>query len=85
MTQILIIASIVGPLLPFLLFPGRLIGRGGIWVAVGAAMLVGIMMLVFFSMQDLGSPDSAIAGLVGGDATASLSAADVAALEKLLK
>ena len=80
MNAILIAVSVILPLLPLVLFPAKTIGRGGVWTIVGAAMIVGVMMLIFFGMQEL-------TGNVGGldTASAQVSDADMKALEALLK
>ena len=82
MNAILIVISVSLPLLPLVLFPAKTIGRGGVWTIVGAAMIVGVMMLIFFGMQEL-------TGDAGSDdltaASAQISDADVKALEKLLQ
>jgi len=52
--DILLIALTVGlPVLKFVLFPARTMGRGGNWTIVGALMIVGLMMAIWFGMQSL--------------------------------
>ena len=59
--------------------PTRVIGKGGPWVLVGAVMLVVSMMLLFWSVKDVGQPGD------GGDqGAAGLSGQDVDALVKAL-
>ena len=60
--------------------PTRVIGKGGPWVLVGAVMLVVSMMLLFWSVKDVGQPGD------GGDQgeAAGLSGQDVEALVKAL-
>ena len=60
--------------------PTRVIGKGGPWVLVGAAMLVVSMMLLFWSVRDVGQP---VEGGAQGEA-AGLSGQDVEALVKAL-
>lgn len=60
--------------------PTRVIGKGGPWVLVGAVMLVVSMMLLFWSVKDVGQP-----GDVGDQGEAAgLSGQDVEALVKAL-
>ncbi len=81
MNAVIIALSVVLPLLPIVLFPTKFIGRGGAWKFVGAGLLVGMMMLLFFSLQSA-TDDTAKAG---GDssALAGISDADLSALQKL--
>ena len=82
MDAIILIASVVLPLLPVVMFPTRFFGRGLGSTLVGAVLLVGMMMLVYWSLQgalNSGGGDS------GDAATATaLSDADLSALKKLL-
>jgi hypothetical protein len=51
MTAAIGIALAVLSILPFLGGPTRAIAKGGVWVYVGAAMLVGIMMMTALSLS----------------------------------
>jgi hypothetical protein len=85
MDVLYLIISVVLPLIPVVLFPTRFIGRGLGGTLVGAALIVGMMMLVYWSLTGFSS-------LTAGDtktskdaaAQAGLSDADMKALEKLL-
>jgi hypothetical protein len=81
MNLAIIVLSVVVPLLPLVLWPARTIGRGGAWKYIGAAVLVGLMMIVFLGVQDLGGDT----GSTDQTAAAGISDADIAALEKILK
>ena len=82
MDALILIASVVLPLLPVVMFPTRFFGRGLGSTLVGAVLLVGMMMLLYWSLQGALNPGS-------GDkddaaAAAALSDADLSALKKLL-
>jgi hypothetical protein len=86
--DILLLALGVGlPLLKFVLFPARAMGRGGNWTILGALMIVGLMMAIWAGVNAL----SGVAGdgtAVAQSATASSEAQqlqDLDALEKLLR
>jgi hypothetical protein len=50
--DMLLLALTIGlPLLKFVVFPARAVGRGGGWTIAGAVMIVGYMMLLFFTIQ----------------------------------
>ena len=79
---ILLIVSVVLPLLPVVMFPTRFIGRGTGATVVGAVLIVGMMMVIYFSL-------SAATGDQGAGAAAptdlpSVSDADLSALKDLL-
>ena len=78
MTAILVALSVVLPLLPVILFPTRFFRRGGMWPLLGAALLVGGMLVLALSLRDAGDD----AAKPDADAAA-LSSADLSALEKL--
>jgi hypothetical protein len=82
MNAIILIVSVVVPLLPVVMFPTKLIGRGGLRTFIGAALLVGVMMLLYFGLQSFITDP----GLDQSDAAAAsgLSDADMSALQKLL-
>lgn len=46
------------PLLRFVFFPIKAIGRGGNWTLMGAAMLVLAMMGLFLMVKDFGPGDT---------------------------
>ena len=79
MNVLLIIIGVVAPLLPIVLFPTRFFGKGIGMTVLGAALLVGAIMLVWwgvnFSTDTTTSTDTA--------AVTGLSDADMSALEKL--
>lgn len=82
MNAILVLASVVLPLIPVVMFPTRFIGRGLGRTVVGAVLLVGMMMAIYLTL-------SAVTGEAGTAATASadlpsISDADLSALEDLL-
>jgi thiol:disulfide interchange protein len=86
--DILLLALGVGlPLLKFVLFPARAMGRGGNWTLLGALMIVGLMMAIWAGVNAL----SGFAGdgtAVAQSATGSSEAQqlhDLDALEKLLR
>lgn len=49
----LIALTVLLPILKFVLFPARTMGRGGSWTIVGAIMIVVMMMALWFGMQSL--------------------------------
>ncbi|MEO8758424.1 MAG: hypothetical protein ABI398_11825 [Devosia sp.] len=81
MSAIILIASVVLPLLPVVLFPTRFFGRGLPSTMFGAALVVGMMMMIYWSLSSfgIGTSDS------GADTAAltGVSDADLSALEKL--
>ena len=82
MNIILMIVSVVVPLLPVVLFPTRFFGKGVASTVVGATMLVGMMMLIYFGLNGLTEPTPP----ADKDAVAasSLNDADMSALQNLL-
>lgn len=80
MNLLIIVVSVILPLLPLILFPARTMGRGGMWTLVGAAMLIGLMMILFFGVQ--GMSDDATS--IGADVP-QLSDSDMQALAKVLQ
>jgi hypothetical protein len=58
--DMLLLALTIGlPLLKFVVFPARAVGRGGGWTIAGAVMIVGYMMLLFCTIQAFtGSPST---------------------------
>lgn len=84
--EILLLALTIGlPLIKILLFPARTMGRGGNWKFVGAAMIVALMMALWFGMQSVsdsaGDANAATAQATDGS---TLKQADIDALAKLL-
>lgn len=53
MDPLLIVLLVLAPLLPVLLFPARVMGRGGNFVFVGAGLIIAMMMALFIGMQML--------------------------------
>ena len=82
MNIILMIVSVVLPLLPVVLFPTRFFGRGLTSTVVGAVMLVGMMMLIYFGLNGLTGPTPPADK--SDLAASSLNSADVSALDALL-
>jgi hypothetical protein len=83
MNVVLLALSVVLPLLPVVLFPTRFFGRGMASTVLGAALLVGMMMLMYFGLQTL-TGDGNTATDPDAAALAGVSDEDLAALEKLL-
>lgn len=90
--DILIIALTIGlPLIKFLLFPARAMGRGGNWTIYGAMMIVGVMMVIWLGVRSLGDPSppspaspAAAQASTSSDAAAAVEKSELAALQKLL-
>jgi prepilin signal peptidase PulO-like enzyme (type II secretory pathway) len=81
MDAIILIASVVLPLLPVVMFPTRFFGRGLGSTVVGAVLLVGLIMLLYWSLQ--GALNSSSGDNGDAAAAAALSDADLSALKKL--
>ncbi|HEY8594144.1 MAG TPA: hypothetical protein VIL84_02780 [Devosiaceae bacterium] len=86
LTWIILLLSLI-PILKFVLWPARAMGRGGGWTFGGALVIVAAMMILFLGLQSMlpgaGSPDTNVAQ---PDQTAKANAAaqaDIAALKKL--
>jgi hypothetical protein len=83
MNALILVVSVVLPLLPVVMFPTRFFGRGMGSTVLGAGLLVGMMMLLYFGLQTMGGGGEAastdVAGLPAG------SDADMSALAQLLK
>ncbi len=85
MNAIILIVSVVAPLMPVVMFPTRFFGRGLGGTILGAALLVGAMMVIYVTM-------SATIGTGGDDPKADKAAkqqqaatdADMKALDQLL-
>lgn len=87
MDALILIASVVLPLIPVVLFPTRFIGRGLGSTVLGAALIVGMMMLVYWSLSGFGGLGTSVPGGTAdasADPLAGISDKDMAALEKLL-
>jgi hypothetical protein len=84
--DLLLLALTIGlPLLKFVLFPARAVGRGGGWTIAGAVMIVGFMMLLFFTVQSF-TGGSATPAQAKSTATASQSEQqEIQALHDLAK
>ena len=81
MNAVILVLSVVLPLLPIVLFPTRFFGRGRAMTVLGAALLVGVMMLLWWSLNGLTSTDTAATSDTA--ALTGLSDKDLSALEKL--
>jgi hypothetical protein len=62
MDMLLLALSIGVPLIRFLLFPARTMGRGGHRKYLGAVMIVGLMMALWLGVQSLGTITADLAG-----------------------
>lgn len=80
MNAVLLVVSVVAPLLPVVMFPTRFIGRGLVPTVMGAALIVGMMMLIYVGLSSLGG--DAGDGKSTADAD-TLTNADVSALNSL--
>lgn len=79
--EILLIVLTIGlPLLKFVLFPARTMGRGGSWTIIGAIMIVGLMMALWFGMKSFAD----VSGDTQAAAQAGAQVPDFVALAKLL-
>ncbi|HWA42939.1 MAG TPA: hypothetical protein VHA10_06995 [Hypericibacter adhaerens] len=85
MNALFLIVSVVLPLLPVVLFPTRFIGRGVAGTLLGAGLLVGMMMLIYWGLTGVSTLTGDL-GMSDNDASALASAtdADMSALQKLL-
>lgn len=86
--DLLLLAVTIGlPLIKFVLFPARAMGRGGNWTLIGAAMIVGLMMAIFFGLQSLTGPNAGNAPAAGKSTAQSdgQPLPDLGALSKLLQ
>ena len=82
--EILLIALTIGlPVLKIVLFPARTMGRGGNWTLLGAAMIVAMMMAIWFGMQSLTDVGDAVAAS-GPTPAGTAQLPDLDALSKLL-
>jgi hypothetical protein len=84
MDWLLLAAAIGLPLIKILLFPARTMGRGGNWTFVGAALLVALMMAIWFGMQSFSDVNDDLAKS-GGKAQAAGSAEQLPDLDQLAK
>ena len=82
MNAIILIVSVVLPLLPIVLFPTRFFGRGTGMTLLGAGLLVGMMMLVYWSLSGLTATDTTSSD-ADTAALAGVSDADISALAKM--
>jgi len=75
------------PILKLVLFPARTMGRGGNWTVIGAIMIVGLMMALWFGMQSLSDTVGATATAASPDAEkqAKEQQADLDSLAKLMQ
>jgi hypothetical protein len=59
--EILLLALTIGlPLIKIVLVPARAMGRGGNWTLIGAVMIVGLMMALWFGVRSFtdSAPDA---------------------------
>ena len=84
--EILLLALTAGlPIIKILLFPARTMGRGGNWTFVGAAMIVALMMALWFGMQSVTDTVGDVNASTAKASDASpLKQSDIDALAKLL-
>lgn len=52
----LAIAGIVLSVLTFVFRPTRMVARGGNWLIFGVLLIIATMMMLFFSIKDMGQP-----------------------------
>jgi hypothetical protein len=83
MNAVILIVSVVLPLLPVVLFPTRFIGRGLGGTLFGAILIVGMMLLIYWSLTGFGGPAGNDAA-TDASALAGLSDADISALQQVL-
>lgn len=83
MNTIILAISVIAPLLPVVMFPTRFIGRGLPATLLGAALIVGAMMLIYFSMQGLMGDNTGDGGKPGKAAPAA-NDQEMSQLEQLL-
>lgn len=85
--DMLFLALAIGlPLIRFVLFPARAMGRGGNWTIIGAVLIVGIMMALWLGVAALTAPAGDGTGPAvarAGDPAAG-QLPDIAALARLL-
>ncbi len=84
--DLLLLALTIGlPLIKILLFPARTMGRGGGWTLIGAVMIVGLMMVLWFGVQQLTATTSDAPAQPGAASdTSAGQLPDLNALAKLL-
>ncbi|HTJ57285.1 MAG TPA: hypothetical protein VL418_06960 [Devosiaceae bacterium] len=81
--ELLLLGLTIGlPVFKILLFPARAIGRGGNWTWVGAAMIVGLMMVLWFSVQSLTGTEDATVAAPSVRAASATDKADAAAAQQ---
>ncbi len=84
--EILLLVLTVGlPLVKFILFPARAMGRGGNWVIVGALMIVGLMMVLWFAVQSVDQVTGDLAPSGAGTASANAAVPQYPDFDKLAK
>lgn len=83
--EILLLALTVGlPLIKIVLFPARAIGRGGNWTLIGAAMIVGLMMVLWFGVQSFTDSPPAGKSAAASEQTDAAAERQAAAILKVL-
>lgn len=83
--EILLLALTIGlPLIKIVLFPARAMGRGGNWTLIGAAMIVGLMMALWFGVQSFTGSPPAGKTAAASDTTDAAAEQQAAAILKVL-
>ncbi len=85
MDILLLLVSLGLPIVKIVLFPARTMWRGGGWTLVGAAMLVCLMMAIWFAVESASNTAADVANAAGASGTASgVDPHDADAVDKLL-
>ena len=83
--DLLLLGLTIGlPLIKIILFPARAVGRGGSWTIIGAVMIVGLMMALWFGVQSMTGTDTDAATATASSATPDSGNADSAASDQQL-
>lgn len=56
MDIVLIVLGVALSVLTFVFRPTAMVARGGNWLIFGALLIIATMMLLFFSVKDMGQP-----------------------------
>ncbi len=83
MDIILLLVTLGLPIMKIVLFPARTMGRGGGWTIVGAAMLVCLMMAIWFAVQSASNTAADVASATSATSGAD-DKADGDAVDKLI-
>lgn len=76
MDIVLLLISLGLPIAKIVLFPARTMGRGGGWTIVGAAMLVCLMMAIWFAVQSASDTATNVANATAASTTAGPASGD---------